>query len=310
MRHLIIGNNVAKGYTNSLLDDKAVDIQKLSPEGPTSLGAGEGIADSDQIRFVQGTGAKAIVSPWIYGRNIVAANGSSNAAATPNKVSIDCATDAAADGAGTLDIKFVRKDGPAPEFFNFQVSIANSRAVADQASDIHNAFEALDGIPDWLNPLAVVAATDQCHFQGAIRGDEAQSGNTWEYGPVTFDVIVTSTVGSTVYTVAQEVAGDPGVGDGNLILQLEKNLQGGMYGYYDRRNLPIAPATTAVAATGYDVYNIVATKDGSTTSAINGVDNLIEVMIAFDPATAAITQAFEAQLNGYIGSAGFGSISL
>ena len=91
MRHLIIGNNVAKNYTSNILDDKAVDIQKLGVDGPQSLGAGEGVADSEQIRFVQGTGKKAIVSPWIYGRNIISASGKTNSAPTPNKVSIDCA---------------------------------------------------------------------------------------------------------------------------------------------------------------------------------------------------------------------------
>ena len=308
MRHLIIGNNVAASYASGLLADKAVDIQKLSPDGPSSLVGGEGIGDSDQIRFVQGTGAKAIVSPWIYGRNIVAANGTSNAAAAAHQGTVTAATDSTS--AGEVVIKFVRKDGPAPEFFSFSASIATASNAATMGTAIHDAFEALDGIPDWLNPLATVS-TGEVTFSGAKRGDVAQNGDSWEYGPVTFDVIVeSSTVTASTFTAASgSQAGDPGVGDGNLILQLEKNLQGGMYGYYDRRNLPIPPATTAVAATGYDVYNIVATKDGSTTSAINGVDNLIEIMIVLDSSGTG-QSAFEGQLNPYIISAGFSSVNL
>jgi len=148
-------------------------------------------------------------------------------------------------------------------------------------------------------------------FSGAIRGDEAQSGNSWEYGPVSFDIIVeSSTVAGQTHTVANaSQAGDPGIGDGNLIAQLEKDQRGGAYGFYERRNLPNTPAATAVAATTYDVYNIVATKDGSTTSAINGVDNLIEIMIALDNSGTG-QSAFEGQLNPYIISAGFSSVNL
>ena len=309
MRHLIIGNNVAASYSNGLLADKAVDIQKLSADGPTSLVAGEGIADSDQIRFVQGTGKKAIVSPWIHGRNIIAANGKTGAAAAAHQGTV-VASGSDSSSAGEVVVKFVRKDGPAPEFFSFSASIATASDNATSGTAIHDAFEALDGIPDWLNPLAGNSA-GTVTFSGAIRGDEAQSGNTWEYGPVTFDVILeSSTVATQVFTANDGTqAGDPGIGDGNLIAQLEKDLRGGTYGFYDRRNLPKTPAATAVAATTYDVYNVVASKDGSTTSGINGVDNLIEIMIVLDNSGTG-QQAFEAQLNGYIGSVNFAPISL
>ena len=309
-RHLLIGNGGVASLVNAASEtDLAINVQKLSADGPVNMVAGDTVADSDSFRIVQGTAGNNIYSPWIKGRNVINWSGASGAAATPHKVSVDCATDAAADGAGTLDIKFVRTDGPAPEFFNFQVSIANSRAVADQAADIHDAFEALDNIPDWLNPLAVVAATDQCHFQGAIRGDDAQSGNVWESGPVIFTVTVTSTVGSTVYTVAKEVDGDPGIGDGNLVRKMEADLQGISHGYYNRVQLPKAPALTGVAATSYDMYSIVATKDGSTSSSINGVDNLIEINIASTAGNAA-GPLFESKLNSYMAALGFAPVTL
>ena len=54
-RHLYIGNAVAVSYdANGLLADGAIDIQKLSSDGPTSLLPGDTLADSDQIRVVQG----------------------------------------------------------------------------------------------------------------------------------------------------------------------------------------------------------------------------------------------------------------
>ena len=58
------------------------------------------------------------------------------------------------------------------------------------------------------------------------------------------------------------------------------------------------------------MYNIVATKDGSSSSQINGVDNLIEITIAFDKDTGALTSALEGLLNPYMNSAGFGSVNL
>ena len=63
-RHLYIGNNVAVARTAAgILDNKAVEIQKLSASGPTAMVAGDTIADSAQFRIVQGTGTRDIVSP-------------------------------------------------------------------------------------------------------------------------------------------------------------------------------------------------------------------------------------------------------
>jgi len=58
------------------------------------------------------------------------------------------------------------------------------------------------------------------------------------------------------------------------------------------------------------MYHIVATKDGSSASQIHGVDNLIEIYIAFDPTDGAKTGLLEAQLNGYMGSVNFAPVNL
>ena len=91
---------------------------------------------------------------------------------------------------------------------------------------------------------------------------------------------------------------------------MEDDQKGNQYGYYMRGHLPNTPADTSVTATAYDMYTIAATKDGSSASQIHGVDNLIEVNIAMDPATAAITNLFESQINGYLSSANFGPVNL
>ena len=72
-RHLYIGNDVAVSYNASTgaLASGALDIQKLSASGPTSMVAGDTIADSAQFRIVQGNGTTNIVSPWIYGKDVI-----------------------------------------------------------------------------------------------------------------------------------------------------------------------------------------------------------------------------------------------
>ena len=113
-----------------------------------------------------------------------------------------------------------------------------------------------------------------------------------------------------ISAVNGDSAADPGVGDGNLLRKLEGDLQGISAGYYNRIQLPNAPALAAVADTNYDIWNIVATKDGSTSSSINGVDNLIEIMVANTSGSAANALAFENAMNAYCASAGFGNVIL
>ena len=116
------------------------------------------------------------------------------------------------------------------------------------------------------------------------------------------------------------IYGNDGEGDSRLsssersnnsvVKQMEEDLRGAQYGYYNRVQLPVTPTQTAVTGTSYDMYHIAATKDGSSSSQIHGVDNVIELNIAFDITTATITQALEGVLNPYMNSAGFGSINL
>ena len=83
------------------------------------------------------------------------------------------------------------------------------------------------------------------------------------------------------------------------------------YGYYNRIQQPVAPSNTAVNTTGYDMFNIVSTKDGSSSSQIHGVDNLIDLNIAFSSsASAAQLNALQGVLNNYFTSAGFPALSL
>ena len=89
---------------------------------------------------------------------------------------------------------------------------------------------------------------------------------------------------------------------------MENELMGSGYGYYNRIHFPKAPANTAVVGTNYDVYSIVATKDGSTSPQIKGVDNLMEIYIA-TVAAGPDALLLEQKLNGYL-SGSFPSVNL
>lgn len=65
-----------------------------------------------------------------------------------------------------------------------------------------------------------------------------------------------------------------------------------------RGHLPKQPTLESVTGTNYDMYSIVATKDGSSSSQINGVDNLIELNVAA-VAGDADSLIFENKLNAY-----------
>lgn len=308
-RHLMIGNNVAVARTVAgKLDNGAIEIQKLTQNGPAAMSNTDTIANSPQFRIVQGNGKRDIVSPWIYGRDVINYSGKAKVAAAACTVTDTIAATSAA--AGSLVLKFVRLDGTAPEFFSFTTAIAAS--VAHTAADllVKAAYEAAD-LPDWLNITADATAGSTVVFSGAVRGDTAQSGNTWEYEPVQIQLIVESYDGGTqTHTASATTPGTPGVGDGFAVKAFEESLMGAQYGYYNRLAQPITPVTTAVTGTSYDMYNIVATKDGSSASQINGVDNLIEITIAFNDASVGIVSALRGGLNSYLGSAGFAAVSI
>ena len=302
-RHLIIGDGttLASSLTNGLVNDGAVSIQKLSASGPTELVIGDSIVDAPQIRIVAGgPDGLNVVTPWIYGKDVIDFSGKAYSAATAQTSTILPVTTNAATKK-EIEIKFVRSNGPrTSESFKFSVEIAASANVTNSGTAIHDAFEALDNIPDWLNPLAADNGSGTITFTGAKRGDVAQSGNTWDYEPVVFKLLVSDNPETTqTYTVTNHVIdADPGYGDGFTVREYEKNQQGTSHGFYFRGHLPQQPTFMSATGTDYDMYNIVATKDGSSNSQIHGVDNLIEISIALKEGDAD-SAIVEAKLNGY-----------
>lgn len=309
-RHLYIGNDQAVAYTNGLLADGAIDIQKLSSDGPTSLLPGDTLADSDQIRVVQGGPAGIdvnIVSPWIYGRDVVAWGGQSYAAQAAQVSTVTLATNATAAANHTLKIINLT-DGEAPfQFKSYEIEVAAAATPATQAAAFVAAMNA--DLPHWIN-TAVDSGGGVITLTGFTKGATKADGSI-QSEVVLFDVVddLDGDNGTTA-AFATTTAASRGNGDGFYIQEMEEELRGAQYGFYNRLQQPNTPVQSTVTGDSYDVYHIVATKDGSSHSQIHGVDNLIEIYIAFDNGTPALTMALEGQLNPYMNSAGFGNVNL
>ncbi len=309
-RHLLIGDGTTVAYANGLLADGSVDVQKLSSDGPTSLVAGDTIADSDQIRIVQGgpTGIDVnIVSPWIYGRDIVAWGGQSGVAQTAEVMRITLATNASA--AGTHSFKIINlTNGAEPfEIKNYEYTVASGATPTTQGAALKVAIDA--DLPYWVNGAVTDNGNGTVDITGFKKGEVRVDGQTQEE-LVHMDAAFDNTEGgATTMAVSYQTAGSRGFGDGFYVKDMEEELRGVNYGFYNRVELPNTPAQSTVATTAYDMYHIVATKDGSSHSQIQGVDNLIEIYIAL-PAGDADGVLFENQLNGYAASVNFAPVIL
>ena len=310
-RQLLIGDGTTVAYTNGLLADGAIDIQKLSSDGPTSLAIGDTVADSDQIRFVQGgpSGIDVnIVSPWVYGRDLQVVSGRSGAAQTAEQARIALAGNAAAIGQHTIKLINLT-NGEAPfEFDSFEIEVdpAGTNTPTEQCTAFTTAIN--NNLPHYISSITNNGTS--IDFTGFKKGEVKADGSVADelvHIDIVFETVPASN--TTADTVTYQVAGDRGVGDGFYVKQMEEDLRGINYGFYNRVELPNTPAQSAVTGTTYDMYHIVATKDGSSSSQIHGVDNLIEIYIAF-AAGDADGVIFENQLNGYTGSVGFAPVIL
>ena len=307
-RHLMVGNDAAVSYSNGVLANGAIDIQKLSSDGPTSMVAGDTVADSDQFRIVQGNGTTNIVSPWIYGKDVINWSGRSHAAQTAQVRRASLATNATAAGEHTLKV-INKTNGNSPfQLKSYTISVAAGATPTAQCTAFTTALNA--DLPHWVN--SVTNNGTSIDFTGFKKGETKRDGSVQEElveMDLSFEAIDGSGNG-TVMTDSVQTAGSRGSGDPFYVREFEEELKGNQYGYYIRRNLPVTPATTALTSGTYDMYHIAATKDGSSSSQIHGVDNIIEINIALDNGTAAVTQAFESVLNGYLASVNYAPVNL
>ena len=305
-RHLYIGNNVVRTVTAGVVADKAIDVQKLSATGPTSMVPGDTITASTQFRIVQGTATKNIVSPWIYGKDVINWSGRSAAAQTAQVFDIALATNATA--VSTHEFKLINMTNGAEPFEMKSYEIAVTAAMTPTAQCVLLTAAINADLPHWVSSIA--NGGTNIGITGFTKGAVKANGDIQEELVEMRGADNMNGSNGTVATLSSTTAGAQGIGDGFYVRKMENDQKGNQYGFYMRGHLPNTPADTSVTATAYDMYTIAATKDGSSASQIHGVDNVIEINIAMDPATAAITNLFESQMNGYLFSASFGPVNL
>lgn len=309
MRQLLIGDGatVAAYATTGALADGAIDIQKLSSDGPVSLVPGETIADSDSIRFVQGTADANVVSPWIKGKNVVAFGGLSGAAQTAEVARFTISTNASATGKHTFKLINLTNGAEPFEFKSYEYDVTLNDTPTTQTAALKIVIDA--DLPHWVNG-AVTDNGGNIDITGFKKGEVKADGSVQSELVHMDGAFDNSEGGASTMAVTYSTPGSRGAGDYFYMREMEEELQGSGFGYYNRVELPIQPTLfTDSTDAPYDVYHIVASKDGSTTSGINGVDNLMEIYIAINDGDAD-GLIFEGKLNPWMNSAGFGSVNL
>ena len=304
MRQLFISDDTTVAYSSGVLATGAVDIQKKDSNGEvTSLVIGDSFQDAPEIRLVQGSANGNIFGPWIKGKNVLSYDGRANVPQVAKIERITFASNTTTNG--TVDIKIIRRDVQPQEMFKISTYIdfdggTNTPAEIVDENEAQCVTMKADGNwPEWLSTTVTNSGGATIDFKGQKDGETTNSGETWDEGVSLFE-ISTDLGELTGTTVSDATQTEPtmGTGSGYQVNKFEDSLMGSAFGYYNRVKLPNTPTGSAVVGTAYDMYSVVATKDGSTSPQIKGVDNLVEMYIA-TVAGEADAIIVEQKLNGY-----------
>jgi len=304
-RHLIVGDGTAVSWADGLVADGAVSIEKMSALGPTELVLGDTFATAPQIRIVGGgTDGRNIVTPWIYGKDVVNWSGSSFVAQVAEVAVSTLSTDATAIGKHRLKVINLTNGASPFEFKNYEIDVdpATNDTPTEQGVLFLAAINA--DLPHWVK--GVTHSSGALSFTGYKKGEAKADGSIQEdlvHMSFAFETEVTATgalnSNGTTDATTYSTTGNRGAGDVYYLKQFENELMGTSHGYYNRLELPNAPTNQVLITNTYDVYSLVATKDGSSSSQIHGVDNLIELNIGLKPGDAD-SLVVENKLNAYL----------
>ena len=179
-RHVIVSTAATATYTNGLLANGAIDVQKMSSNGPTKLVPGETLTDAAQIRIVQGTTTQNIVTPWFYGKDVINWGGRSYAAATAKDETYTISA-LTATAAGEATIK-VSNQTNGVEPFNFK-SWTVSYAIGATATTIADALKNFPGVQRRFEILcqsnSLVIVDDYGHHPTEILATLATAKTVW-----------------------------------------------------------------------------------------------------------------------------------
>ena len=308
MRQLLVSSGVAASYTANVLATGAIDVVGESDgvTGFTSLLPGQTISDYSRIRIIQGTALGNIVSPWIEGKDVASWTGGVSTPQTPQVFTVTLTTNLTA--AGDVMFKLIEKHNGQAQFVRKSANISGTagQTPAQLAQDI------VDSLCGLTNAAAATAHTVLGMGGATIEYTNAAPSVIEVNGSIfslTADTELSNIAwssegidGTNGMTSAFSQTANPslGYGDGEVLAQYERSLQGDLSFYY-RITQPNTPAAHVVVGTAYDVYNIGV--KNSTPGSIHGVDNFRSISISRDSAAAAaVITAFEGVINPWMNS--------
>jgi len=296
MRQLLVSTGLAPTYTNGVLSAGSVDILKKPVAGQATpfnpLLAGDNISDSDSICFIQGTAAgKNIQTPWIPAKDIVRWTGRAYQLQVAQVTTVTFSN--LPTVAGTMSLKLISV-GIGQEQYErktYEIQVPANHPLASIAIDFAAAINA--NLPDFLASAAAVGVTVVLtgKISSSVTGQVITSFQT--ISPEGLD----GSNGTTITIAA--TAPDQGSGDGDLLVDFEKQLQGNV-GFYNRITQPNTPVSYIAAGSNYDIYSLSFLT--GPVGQIKGVDNKREIIIAYVDG-GADQLVFQSKINGYLATA-------
>lgn len=297
MRQLLVSTGIAPAYTAGVLSAGSVDVLRKPAVGQATpfnpLNLGEIITDSDSICFIQGTAAGVnIQSPWIPAKDIVRWTGRAYQLQVAQATTVTFTT--VPTVAGTMSLKLISV-GIGQEQYErktYEIQVTALQTIVSITAAFEAAINA--NMPDFLasatdTPTTIVLTGKT---SSSVTGQVITSFQT--ISPEGLD----GSNGTTITIAA--TAPDQGSGDGNLLVDFEKQLQGNV-GFYNRITQPNTPVSYIVPATNYDMYSLSFLT--GPVGQIKGVDNKREIIIVFPEAGSAGQTSFESKINPYLASA-------
>jgi len=297
MRQVLIGDDVlstAAGGVEAQVINPATGL--AIPMAASMVYGTNGTANTHQfIRFIRqgAAGVADIVTPWIDGAHINYYDGVSGTIDVAQAMTL---TYTAATTAGDITTKLIDTSSGTEPFTRYSCEVASgasgttaaANTAAQMTADITSGK--LKGVATAANVGATLTVTGLLYTgSGEAKVAPAKFVSAFEDSGLTG---VTCTEAGTQYVKNS--------GAGNYILDLEKEVQGMSYGYYNRISMPNVPDTFAAVGTIYDVYTL--TWGNTSAGQIRGVDNLRDLKIC-TPAGAgtwAQTAGFEAFLDNWL----------
>jgi hypothetical protein len=298
MRQVLIGDDVlstAAGGIEAQVINPATGL--AIPMAASMVYGTNGAANTHQfIRFIRqgAAGVADVVTSWIDGAHISYYDGVSGVLDVAQAMVLTYTNGAVL---GNVTQKLIDTSTGTEPFTRYSCEVAADATNGNTtAANVAAAMTADIASGKLVGVATATAAANAVTVTGLLytgSGEAKVSPSQWTSAFEDSDV-----TGTTVAETGTQYVKNSGAG--NFILDLEKEVQGMSYGYYNRVELPNVPDTFAATGTVYDVYTL--TWGNPSQGQIRGVDNLrdLKVCTPAGAGTWAQTAGFEAFLDNWI----------